>query len=567
MSFEVRCPDTLRGVSFEDYGIGYNCFGQSGWRGVEREARRNRMSYHDFGGALGLPEILEIEPTDTCNLRCRACHVSFMQHERTTFLDVALLSKLSALRGRYAIIGSVFEPIVHPRLLNILEFLSHQDCRIELLTNGTRLEESMVNGLASSNMYHIGFSFDGIQRETYEYIRRRANYESVLDGILRVRQRFEGRPTFFNLNYTMMRRNLEEFLAATEFWDTHGFDAMNFIFVVIRELEASVIHESLYPVRPEAFRRLDEVARHVIEEHRRITVRCPYFRVSPLRQRYPRNFEDVVVHSDHPGARVVPILRNEMQLGAFPGMPFPCRSPFVLARILANGDVQLCYKFVVGNLAQTSFEDIWFGEAAHRVRTGLLAADDTCRACDYYKFALKYNELDLDDRKTHFAAHTIAYAEVTDFEKGIVLTQIAPAPPRLVETVEQYNIVFYDRRYFGIPHAAGAVHVDSDAISKVDGLLVDGSLGRVRSAIKARQTGSGPQLVAAPPLLVESLEQYNIVLYDCRYFAIPQTAGPLHVDSDAIFEVDGLLVEGSLDRVRSAIRERKKYPIGSSTAS
>src|ERR1035441_5935909 len=82
--------------------------------------------FHDLGGRLGLPEIIEIEPTDTCNLRCRACHVSFMEHERTTLLDLALLSKLSGVRGRYAIVGSVFEPIVHPQILNILDFLSQQ---------------------------------------------------------------------------------------------------------------------------------------------------------------------------------------------------------------------------------------------------------------------------------------------------------------------------------------------------------------------------------------------------------------------------------------------------------
>jgi MoaA/NifB/PqqE/SkfB family radical SAM enzyme len=446
--------------------------------------------FHDLGGRLGLPEIIEIEPTDTCNLRCRACHVSFMEHERTTLLDLALLSKLSGVRGRYAIVGSVFEPIVHPQILNILDFLSQQDHRVELLTNGTRLDEAMVNGMASLNLYYLSFSFDGIRPETYEYIRRRASYQKVVEGILRVRQRFEGRPTFFNLNYTMMRRNIDEVLAATEYWDTHGFDAMNFIFVVIRELERSVIDESLYPVRQEAFDKLDEVARHVIEEGRRITVRCPYFRVSPLRQRYPNNFEDVVVRSGHPGARVVPIPRNKIQLADFPGMSFQCRSPFSLARILANGDVQLCYKVVVGNLGESSFEDIWFGEYAHRVRMERMADDRTCRSCDYYRFALKYNEMDLDARGTHFAGNTLAHADATDFEHGVVLTQIAPPPPRLVESIRLYNIVFYDHKYFGVPQAAGPIDVDSDAISTVDGLIVDGSLGRLRSSIKEK-TGGG----------------------------------------------------------------------------
>jgi hypothetical protein len=49
--------------------------------------------------------------------------------------------------------------------------------------------------------------------------------------------------------------------------------------------------------------------------------------------------------------------------------------------------------------------------------------------------------------------------------------------------------VFYDHKYFGVPQAAGPIDVDSDAISTVDGLIVDGSLGRLRSSIKEKTDG------------------------------------------------------------------------------
>jgi len=115
-----------------------------------------------------------------------------------------------------------------------------------------------------------------------------------------------------------------------------------------------------------------------------------------------------------------------------------------------------------------------------------MGSDATCRSCDYYRFALKYNEMDLDNRETHFSERTIAYADATDFQQGEVLTKILPAPPRLVESFDHDNIVLYDHRYFGIPKAAGPVHVDSEAILRVEGLIVDASLGRVRTAIKQR---------------------------------------------------------------------------------
>ena len=173
-------------------------------------------------------------------------------------------------------------------------------------------------------MYYISFSFDGIRRETYEHIRRRARYDEVIASISAVRETFHGRSTLFNLNYTIMRRNLVELAEATDFWDARGFDAMNFIFMVVRELEPELIKESLYPVRRRAFRLLDDLAMHVIDARRRLTVRCPYYRTSPLRSTHPAHFDDVVVRSAHPSARLVPIPRNDIQLEPFPGMAFPC---------------------------------------------------------------------------------------------------------------------------------------------------------------------------------------------------------------------------------------------------
>ena len=167
-------------------------------------------------------------------------------------------------------------------------------------------------------------------------------------------------------------------------------------------------------------------------------------------------------------------------------MRFPCASPFTLARILANGDVQLCYKFVVGNLHANSFEDIWYGDCAHQVRLQLMANDCTCRSCDYFRFALKYNEMDLEDRRNYFSGNIVDYANGVAFDNGAVLVQVAPAAPRLVESIGVYNVVYYNRRYFGVPQAAGPLEVDSEAISKVDGVFIDASLGKVRAAIRER---------------------------------------------------------------------------------
>src|SRR5262245_47569477 len=63
---------------------------------------------------LELPELVQIEPIHTCNLRCVMCHVSYekLSHRR---LDVPLLlERLRGLEGRWIDLGGMYEPAAHP---------------------------------------------------------------------------------------------------------------------------------------------------------------------------------------------------------------------------------------------------------------------------------------------------------------------------------------------------------------------------------------------------------------------------------------------------------------------
>lgn len=62
----------------------------------------------------GLPDYYELEPTRGCNLKCRMCHVSFME-DSVAYLDINAIKDFSFLRGKAVSIGAVFEPCIHPR--------------------------------------------------------------------------------------------------------------------------------------------------------------------------------------------------------------------------------------------------------------------------------------------------------------------------------------------------------------------------------------------------------------------------------------------------------------------
>jgi radical SAM protein with 4Fe4S-binding SPASM domain len=190
--------------------------------------------------------------------------------------------------------------------------------------------------------------------------------------------------------------------------------------MVVRDSNADLLRESLYPVREAAFAVLDSVAERLIAEQRRISVRAGWYQYSPLRQRFPGHFDRDLVTSGNPATRVVPTLRQDFQLGAAYGMRFPCKSPFTYARILWDGAVQLCQQFVVGNLLEDSFEDIWYGRRAHRIRQLVRSKMDVCNACDYYRYCIKSQEVNVTEKEYYVYDKLQPVLDRIDFERGVV---------------------------------------------------------------------------------------------------------------------------------------------------
>src|SRR5687767_13534150 len=159
---------------------------------------------------VDLPNVIEIEPTYSCNLRCRMCHVSFMGEEPRPTMEASILDRLTGLRGVHVIIGSGFEPMMNREFSTIVRKLTEIDATVELITNGTLLTADNLSALVDADVRIFNFSFDGIRPENYEHIRRRARHDETIGSILRAREAFAGRETRFCINSTMMKRNMHE---------------------------------------------------------------------------------------------------------------------------------------------------------------------------------------------------------------------------------------------------------------------------------------------------------------------------------------------------------------------
>jgi len=425
-----------------------------------------------------LPELIRIEPIHTCNLRCIMCHVSYEQLSNAK-LDIPLaLKHLQGLEGKWIDLGSTHEPTAHPQFAQLIQGLSAQGAKLSMTTNGTLLTPSLTQKIAKCNFEKITISFDSARKETYESIRRNANYDRTLAQVLRLKEEFSKSSSspYFVVNNTLMKRSLDEIVESVDLWEKYDFDHLFFIVMAMRDLNEMLLAENLESCMDVVYEKLDEAALKVIEKEYKITIGSASFtRPSPIKERYSQNFWAHCVKSNHPKAKFPFEPISYFQNGKYPGMHVACRSPFKTARIDYHGNVLLCQdQFIIGNIHEQNFVDIWYGEKAREVRSALLRSPKTCSACDYYRFCIQSAYIDYN-RPENFRNSGLAGERVVKLleEFGAHNSKFG-----------WYNILSWMGDYYGIPQSHGSLDIKLVDVTELEGVVVDSSLEQLKARIR-----------------------------------------------------------------------------------
>ena len=131
--------------------------------------------------------------------------------EKTQFIDIDALDRHTKnVRGCHVIIGSEYEPTIHPEFEKLLRLSIDRGWKVDFLTNGTNLHRYDPALLADVGFHVFNASFDGFSKGSFERIRRGADYDRTMENILRAAEIARSAGAYTAINATILRSNLHE---------------------------------------------------------------------------------------------------------------------------------------------------------------------------------------------------------------------------------------------------------------------------------------------------------------------------------------------------------------------
>lgn len=307
------------------------------------------------------PFLVQVEVTNKCNLNCVFC--SRHSHPlKLGDLSPNLLPEIIKLsrKSRELILFGYGEPLVSEGFYTLLRGV--ESARCSFTTNGLLLTKNIIDRIIKDSnrpIHNVTFSIDGANPQTYLSIRERSNFQKVwrnLKNLSEYKARFKLLWPEIYINFVAMRRNLEELPRIIE-------KAASMKVSQINIFHLNVWDESY---KDESLIYFPELTKQIFSEAQS--------KAQKIGLRLDIPVEISVNHSSS---------QQEFRNSYIPR----CYQPWSYSYIRNDGFVQACCyseNFVMGNLNEKSFEEIWNDKPYQTIRATVnrtLLPD--CRRCEF----------------------------------------------------------------------------------------------------------------------------------------------------------------------------------------
>jgi len=332
-----------------------------------------------LSGGKASPFVLEIRPTNNCNLNCLSCQArgkeQFIPDEENipTEKYINLINDASKLGVKLVQIVGGGEPlIIKDTTFSMMKMIKQCNMAGFLVTNGTLFTEDIIKDLVEMGFDNIFFSIDGPDKETNDFLRGKGSFDKSMKSL-----------KLFALWKKKLSKNAPR-ITLGPVLSSKNFDKLNNFVELANSLSVEEI--TLQPILvPDNY--LGKLLK-LNEEQKR---RCKDYLKDAIKlaekYRIHTNFDGLNDSLIDRSTEIINVIKEDFQNEEHKFLSTPCYEPFFFISIHANGKAYPCCiddnTLYFGNIKEKSLEDIWYGRPFNAFRKNLLnkTLSSKCKEC------------------------------------------------------------------------------------------------------------------------------------------------------------------------------------------
>jgi radical SAM protein with 4Fe4S-binding SPASM domain len=165
----------------------------------------------------GVPVILNVEPTNICNLRCPLCITGSLQMKRPYGrMSFEMFKKsINNIEDKliYITLYHQGEPYLNPEFSNFVRYAKDKNIYVTTSSNAHFFDKKTAERVVSSGLDSMILSLDGVTQKSYERYRKGGSLEKVKEGINNIvtaKKNLKSFTPYLLLQFLVMKHNEHE---------------------------------------------------------------------------------------------------------------------------------------------------------------------------------------------------------------------------------------------------------------------------------------------------------------------------------------------------------------------
>ncbi|MDD3014429.1 MAG: radical SAM protein [Candidatus Gastranaerophilales bacterium] len=313
------------------------------------------LPYYLSNGKAFRPIRYVLNLTLRCNLNCKFCYIGL--NRNLDELSTEEWSNIIDQIPKYSLISLLGGEVLLRKDFKILFEKALKKAKVNLVTNGTLIDDDIIHMSVNNKLFLMAFSLDGVGKKHDNTRGKVGTFDKVTENIKKlVKARGNKKYPLIDIKTVILEDNLDDIAELYKLSAKLGADFFTISFLkgcslqqdpVLREKFDKEFYKEKYPISNYFdIDHFERVYRNLLE----------------LSKQYPVQIRLYPEFSDQRGEKELNIIKKYFSKGNELSMQEvynPCLFPWTDICILPDGNVFPCLSYKTGNVKNSAIKNIW----------------------------------------------------------------------------------------------------------------------------------------------------------------------------------------------------------------